>query len=137
MSTGLKLLSGPSKTEMREFTLQQLNKHAQRHDEFAWYPAVGWIGDDGRPFGLALELFGPEPSRKQLENLSSALFRLGAGDEARIEVALFTKVDGQTKIPSRPVRGPEDQTVYSLAFNSSGGLNPSNYMYCVRIRAAS
>ena len=127
-------LSGPSRTEIREHVLKQLRDSAAR-DEYAWYPTVGWVGDDGRPFGLAVELFGISQTNAELKTLGRVLLRLassnGALSPGTIEVARFNR-DSKKRVPASPTaQGP--QTAIHLVGSGSRSLDVPNSMYCVRL----
>jgi hypothetical protein len=126
-------LSGPSKTEIRDFVLDRLKK-SSANDEFAWYPVVGWMLKNGQPFGLGVELFGRSASKRQLEKLASPLVTLG--HNGTIEVASFRKVEGTESVAGQPL-GPWDQTWTMLVGGSSGGVDPTGTMYCARLKPLS
>jgi hypothetical protein len=97
-----------NQSEITAFVIERLTTNAER-DPHAWYPATGWIADDG-PFGLAIELFGETWSNQQLDQLARVLFRLAT--TGSIEVAVFRKT-GKGDLPSNPYsRG--SQAIYGL-----------------------
>ena len=116
-----------NQAEITAFVIDRLTASAQR-DPHAWYPATGWIADDG-PFGLAIEMFGEKWSNPQLDRLSRVLFRLGTA--GTIEVAMFRKT-GKGDLPSRP-HSRDSQTVYGLHGVGSRHLDVPNNQYGVRL----
>jgi hypothetical protein len=101
--------------------LERLRTHAA-YDPLAWLPVVGSIRHDGVRHGIAVELFGAEPRRSQLESLERALFQLAR--ERQIEVAQFAAppTDGGP-MPRQP-RRHDDQTYLGMAL-TPGSAGPS------------
>lgn len=117
-----------SQEEIAAYVVERLAASAS-DDPLAWYPATGWVSD-GKPFGLAAELFGETWLGGQLDQLARVLFRLGVAK--RIEVAEFRWCDGQTALPSRP-HSQGDAALYTLAGPGSRKLDVPNNAYAVRL----
>jgi hypothetical protein len=98
-------------------------------DPLAWVPAIGLKQADGTTIGLAVEIFGEQPTRKELDALRSVLFRLGTS--GTVEVREFKPNRKTGKLG--PVHGTE-QAVYGLAGPGSQILRPASArQYGVRL----
>lgn len=96
----------------------------------AWYPAHGWVSDDGEAFGLAVEILGSIPRRVELEKLAKALYRLAAEDV--IEVALFRRSPLVHRLPSRPFQ-QGGHVHFGMIGVGSQKLKPGPNEYAVRL----
>jgi hypothetical protein len=123
-------LSALNQAQIREAVLARLTKFAET-DEFAWYPAVGWVQKDGTPFGLAIELYGATRTNAQLDRLARVLFKM-AIREPEIEVAAFKPPGRSGKLPTRPLR-EGSSAVYSIRGVGTRQLESTVMEYCVRL----
>jgi hypothetical protein len=120
-----------NQAEITAFVIERLSASSER-DPHAWYPATGWMDDDG-PFGLAIELFGDAWSNSQLDQLARVLFLHAT--EGKIEVAEFRKT-GKRKLPSRPF-SQDSLTVAGLLGPGSRHLDVPNNQYGARLAVGS
>jgi hypothetical protein len=99
-----------NRAALEQRVVERLRGYAAQ-DPKAWLPVVGTCDSASAPHGLAVEFFGAEPRRGQLEVLARALFQLA--NTGAIEVATFSSVKGVGRLPSRPLR-QGGQTHFSL-----------------------
>lgn len=117
-----------ARDELAEWCYERLADLARR-DRMAWYPVIGWIDANGKPYGLAVERFGADFTEKQQRQLGKALFKLAYDD--RIEGAQCRRSSDGRGI----VLPPLGYQFYAALFanTDSGGINPWNSEYVARL----